>query len=281
MEHFQCVPHLVELGALGETDRAAQPRLAEGDFQKLQRLLDAVRAEEHPGGRDIHKCEHCTNQIPQTTHHTLSTLRSGLPAVRERSLHYAERAMHEAPNEERPSGAVPDPADEEDNHDIEISAHSSPAVSAERDVEIFCEEAAQGHVPAVPELRDAPRLVWQVEVLRQFDADHVADTGPHVAVAGEIEIELQRVAEHHDDRIQPCDARQHRKAIVHRTSDRIRQEDFLRETEREEEQPPQKSLPVEPRLAHPVELRFHLMEADDRSLKKFGEICDIEKIIRK
>ena len=67
------------------------------------------------------------------------------------------------------------------------------AVAAERDVEVVAQEARQRHVPAPPEVADRHGAVGRVEVERQPQAEHQREADRHVGVAGEVEIDLQRV----------------------------------------------------------------------------------------
>ncbi len=50
-------------------------------------------------------------------------------------------------------------------------------------------------MPSVPEVRDGIRFIGRVEVLRQIDIEHGADADCHVAVAAEIKVKLEHIAE--------------------------------------------------------------------------------------
>ena len=67
-------------------------------------------------------------------------------------------------------------------------------VAAERDVHIVAEPGGQRDVPAAPELGDRLADVRIVEVFEKLEAEHFAETDRHIRVAGEIEVNLQRVA---------------------------------------------------------------------------------------
>ena len=56
-------------------------------------------------------------------------------------------------------------------------------------------ETAERDVPAPPQLDDAARSQRRVEVQRQQDAEHARDADRHIRIAGEIEIDLERVGE--------------------------------------------------------------------------------------
>src|SRR5205085_6946764 len=48
-------------------------------------------------------------------------------------------------------------------------------------------------MPAPPEFSDARGDVWEVKVLKERKAKHFAEADRHVRVAGEVEVDLQRV----------------------------------------------------------------------------------------
>ena len=56
-------------------------------------------------------------------------------------------------------------------------------------------------MPSPPEIRERRAQIRIVEILRKFQADHQPEADGHAAVAGEIEIQMQRVSRHRDDRI--------------------------------------------------------------------------------
>ncbi len=90
---------------------------------------------------------------------------------------------------------MPDTADEVDDHNVYISPDPAPAVSAQRDIDIGFQKTGQRHMPSVPEFGDGQRFIGRVKVLRQRDIEHAADADRHVAVAAEIKIELEGIAQ--------------------------------------------------------------------------------------
>src|SRR5216684_3972737 len=50
-------------------------------------------------------------------------------------------------------------------------------------------------MPAPPELGDVGRTVGLVEILREMKAEHPAEPDRHVGIAGEVEVDLQRIAQ--------------------------------------------------------------------------------------
>ena len=78
---------------------------------------------------------------------------------------------------------------------LHVHAPRRHAVAAERDVEVVAEPGRQRDVPAPPELGEALRDVRVVEVLEEAEPEHPAEPDRHVRVAGEVEVDLERVAE--------------------------------------------------------------------------------------
>ena len=111
------------------------------------------------------------------------------------SFQNEKKAVIEAPDDERPFRAVPQPAQQEDDHQIEIRPVRAGSASAERDIEIVPEPGGQRDVPAAPEFGDRLGDVGIVEIERKIDADHQAEADRHIRVAGKVEIDLQRVAD--------------------------------------------------------------------------------------
>ncbi|MNZ92297.1 hypothetical protein D3C78_1113180 [compost metagenome] len=61
----------------------------------------------------------------------------------------------------------------------------------QRHVHVVTQKMRQGHVPTCPELGDALRDIRLVEVLRETEAHHQRQAQGHVAVTGEVEVQLQ------------------------------------------------------------------------------------------
>ena len=55
-------------------------------------------------------------------------------------------------------------------------------------------------MPSVPEVCDRNSLVGRIEVDRQIQVQHPGDTKRHITVARKVEIDLQGIAQHHEDR---------------------------------------------------------------------------------
>ena len=64
----------------------------------------------------------------------------------------------EAPDDERPGGAVPETGEEHHDHEVAHRPQRALPRAAERDVEVVAQPGREAHVPAAPELRDVPAL---------------------------------------------------------------------------------------------------------------------------
>ena len=141
--------------------------------------------------------------------------------------------MDAAPDDEIPRRAVPQASEEHREDEIEIRARLAAAVSAERDVEVFAQPGGERDVPAPPEVGDGFGAVRSVEIFREDEAEHEAESDRHVGVAAEVEVDLERVARHAD----PCFERAARERVecgVGDLSARVREEDFFCQPHEEE-----------------------------------------------
>lgn len=88
---------------------------------------------------------------------------------------------------------MPDTGKCPDDEKIQYMAGRRDAVSAQGNVHIVPEPAAQGHMPATPEFCGAFRNVGIIEVFRKMESEHEAKADGHIRISGEIEINLQSV----------------------------------------------------------------------------------------
>src|SRR3954464_944407 len=104
------------------------------------------------------------------------------------------------PNDERPVGAMPKAADQHSEEKIAVGMPFTVTIPAERDVDVVSQTPRQRDVPAAPEVGRVERLVGRIEVDRDSQPEHVAESNGHVTVASEVEIELEAVADHREPR---------------------------------------------------------------------------------
>ena len=67
------------------------------------------------------------------------------------------------------------------------------AVSSERNIKVVAEPAAEGDVPATPELRDACGDIRIVEVFGKTEAENASESYRHIGIPGKIEIDVQHI----------------------------------------------------------------------------------------
>ena len=103
--------------------------------------------------------------------------------------------MISPPGDERPVGAMPEPAQEHDQNEIDVGSSLPLAVTTQGNVKIVAQECAQRDVPAPPEVGDALGLVGRVEILQELKTEHPSQADGHVGVTGEIEVNLERVGQ--------------------------------------------------------------------------------------
>lgn len=77
-----------------------------------------------------------------------------------------------------------------DDEKIQYMAGRRDTVSAQRNVHIVPEPAAQGHMPAAPEFRGTFGDIGIIEVFRKMESEHEAKADGHVGISGEVEINL-------------------------------------------------------------------------------------------
>ena len=169
---------------LGQPQRNAADAAGDGGFQQRQGRCHIRRPEKHPGDVD-----------EQKRHGPAEPLGQGVPTLAPQPLRHLGQTVEHAPEDEGPACAVPDAADQIHQQDIQIGAALTLPAAPQRKVDVFPEEGRQGHVPALPELRHRQAAVGRIEVDGQTQPQQPGTAGGNVAVAGEIEVQLQGVAQ--------------------------------------------------------------------------------------
>ncbi|MPM30244.1 hypothetical protein SDC9_76792 [bioreactor metagenome] len=102
--------------------------------------------------------------------------------------------MEQTPEEKRPARAVPEAADEKHQQDVAVGPQLSFSAAPQREVQALPQERGQRDVPALPKFPHAQGAIGRVEVHRQTDAQKPGRPRGNVAVAGEVEVQLQGIA---------------------------------------------------------------------------------------
>ena len=209
--------------------RRARPTVTSGDGspQAVKRRWMRSHASANESERKKIHAKQTTWKVTKRCHarrprvHGRST-KPGRPR-HQRSTH-ERRPVDSAPDDERPAGAVPEPADEHREHEVAVREERAAAVAAERDVEVVAQPARQRHVPAPPEVRDRRRRVRRVEVLREGEAEEERDPDRDVRVAEEVGVDLDGVRVDPDEHLE-------RRVLVRRAEDLV--DDVRREVVRD------------------------------------------------
>ncbi|MNQ70728.1 hypothetical protein D3C85_853720 [compost metagenome] len=91
---------------------------------------------------------------------------------------------------------MPQAAQEHGQEQVAVGVEGALAVAAQRHVQVVAQPGRQADVPAPPELGDRLADIGLVEVFHEAETHHQAQADGHVAVAGEVEIQLRGVGEH-------------------------------------------------------------------------------------
>ena len=89
------------------------------------------------------------------------------------------------------------------SHQVDVAPDRAVAAAAERDVEVVAQEARQGDVPAPPEVDDAGRLVGRAKLSGRWMPNSRDRPIAMSRVAGEVEVELERVGQRRRSRRRP------------------------------------------------------------------------------
>ena len=102
-----------------------------------------------------------------------------------------QKAVVEAPRDERPGGAVPEAAEQHGGHEVALGAGRAPAVAAEGNVEVIAEPGGEADVPAFPEIARVDGEIGVAEIEHEPEAEHQGQAAGHVGIAGEVAIDLE------------------------------------------------------------------------------------------
>ena len=236
--------------------------------QDRQRVGKARRPEEHP--RDHHKPE---RQQP------LQRRMQRVILLAEKPVEHARQPVQQSPEQEQPARAVPQAARQEHDHQVDAGAHCAFAAAAQREIDVVRQEARERHVPALPELADVQALVRRIEVERQLDVEHQRHARGHVAVAGEVEVQLEGVAQRHKPRLRGVERLRGAKARLHGHAERVRDDDLLEQAQRERVEARGEVVEVEAAVLRVRELRHDLAVEHDGARDQLREERDEERVV--
>src|SRR5205823_11923482 len=82
---------------------------------------------------------------------------------------------------------------EHGEHQITGGPYQSASISSQRYVEIVAQPARERDMPASPELAEALRPIWPVEIDAEIEPENPRQTNGDVRVSREIAVDLERV----------------------------------------------------------------------------------------
>ena len=145
-------------------------------------------------------------------------------------------------------------------------------------VDVIRQVAGKRHVPVLPEVDDALRLVWRVEVDWELDGEHARQAKRHVGVAGEVEVELHRISE----RAKPGSGESStgRMCVEHvsQRRDTVRDQNLLRQSHHEPRKAKRHIVDAQAMDTPLVKLRHQFARMDDRTRDQVWEERDENRV---
>src|SRR6266542_1777850 len=88
------------------------------------------------------------------------------------------------------------------NSKVRVRAGKAVLVAAYRNVKIFAQPRGKRDVPAPPEISDRLREIRRIKIFSENETEHQAEPNRHVGVTAEIEINLERIRERSEPRVE-------------------------------------------------------------------------------
>src|SRR6266545_8240433 len=111
-------------------------------------------------------------------------------------------AMKSAPDHKVPRCAVPESADKHCDNEVRVCPGEAELVAAYRNVKIFAQPRGKRDVPTPPEIGDRLREIRRIKIFSENETEHQAEPNRHVGVTAEIEINLERIRERSEPRVE-------------------------------------------------------------------------------
>lgn len=169
---------------------------------------------------------------------------------------------------------MPEPAEEKHQELVQGLAQRALPPAAQGDVEVVPEPERERDVPAPPEVRYAHGGIGVLEVLGAAEAQRPAQAQGHVAVTGEVEVQLKAVG----GGAQPGEPGVQRgargKRGVRRRGRAAREQQLLRQPQTEAPQP---ERPVPRGAAAAAQLGFKVLKARERAAHDLREKGDVKQ----
>lgn len=119
---------------------------------------------------------------------------------RKHFLQKYKHAMPQSPDNKGPICPVPQSCGKKYNQFIDTSSHPSPAVSSQRNIQIFLKPCRQGNMLASPKFLNISRNIRVIKILPESKTEHMPQSDRHITVTAEIKINLKQIG----NRRRPC-----------------------------------------------------------------------------
>ena len=264
------IPHGDIDELLAEINSEQEVIIAQEGIDKLPHALEAGRPKDNPCGIDERKCEQpCGN-----CRHFLSE------HLRPDAMPRQRKTMQGAPQHKCPRRAVPEAAQQEGDEQVAQGPSRAPAVATQRNVQIIAEPAGQRDVPAPPEVLYIRGLVGGIKVPRQMDIEEQRTAYGHVAVAGKVKVELERIGDALQGSFQKGQGACLIEAIVHDGGEIVGNEDFFGKTYAQDEQAVVDIFPVNTVVTTVEELRHHFLMMDNGAGNELRKEADKAAVVQ-
>ena len=184
-------------------------------------------------------------------------------------------AVDTAPDQEVPARAVPKAAEQHDEGQVDVRADAPLAIAAEGNIEIIAKPGGERQMPSPPEFRDRLRAVRRIEVLREHESEHQAQTDRHVRISTEIEVDLKSIRHRAVPGIETAQVASVERGVRNLATG-IRKQDFFCHAEHEERRAACELLPSQRAFA---ELVGDVLEPDDRAGDKLREHRNVAGVV--
>lgn len=108
-------------------------------------------------------------------------------------MHGLCHAVQSSPYYEVEARPVPQTSQQHGYDEVDVCAQLAPAAASKRYVHVVSYPCGERYVPSSPEVGDACAEEWDVEVLREVEAQQQRQTYGHVAVTAEVAVYLKGV----------------------------------------------------------------------------------------
>ena len=173
---------------------------------------------------------------------------------------------------------MPKSADKHCDSEVRVRAGKAVLVAAYRNVKIFAQPRGKRDVPAPPEIGDRLREIRRIKIFRENESEHQAEPDRHVGVTAEIEINLERIRERSEPRVE----RLNRASVKCRVRDftaRIRQQNLFRHAHHEKRDAPREFIGCKPAIFELIgEERELQNRPGDKMREHRDEAGEIDKV---